>query len=102
GVEAGSVTGLVKLFWMHLGLEHPLAEFSGNVLRFQALIDAALDSVGQLTTRSRLEWWASHALPLNVKYYSITGAMANPEASDIDNTAFNTQIGYNKTYDDLS
>jgi pimeloyl-ACP methyl ester carboxylesterase len=102
GVDAKSIVGLTKLLWAQFDLAHPIADFAPNVLRFQALIDAALDGVGQLTTRARTEWWASHAIPLSVKYYSITGAMANPEASDVDNLAFNTAIGYNKTYDDLS
>lgn len=102
GVDGSSVLGLVQMFREHLGLDNPLNDFANNVRRFETLLDAVLDGVGTLTTHARKAWWSTHALPNEVKYYAITAAMANPEASDADRTAFNGKVGYNNSYDDLS
>lgn len=102
GTDPNSLFTMVSSLFTTLGLSNPIGDFSNNVKRFQALIDAVLDGTGQLTTRARVQWWTTHTLPKQVKYYSITAAMASPESNEFDRTAFDTKIGYAKTYDDLS
>jgi hypothetical protein len=76
------------------------SKFSSNVTRFQALLDSVLAGVGTLTSNSRLEWWKTHTLPTNVRYYSLSGAMARPDASDLEKDAWSKGVGYNSSVDD--
>lgn len=102
GIDPKSMLELVILGGGKLGIQHPVSDFGNNVRRFQAFLDSVLEGVGTLTTTARLNWWGTHSVPTSVHYYSITGAMANPEASEIDKKAFSTPIGYNNTFDDIS
>jgi pimeloyl-ACP methyl ester carboxylesterase len=101
-LDPKSMVSMVKMMWKQMGLSHPWGGFADNVRRFQFLIDAILSGVDQLTSSSCEAWWATHTLPKNVTYYSITAAMANPDASDIEKEVFDAPYGYSKrSYDDL-
>lgn len=102
GVDSRSLLGLILVAGKSLGLNAPWTGFSENVRRFQSFVDAALDGTGQLTSRARIEWWKTHEIPKSVRYYSMTAAMANPELGETDKLAFETKIGYSKSFDDLS
>ena len=101
-IDITSMLGLVGSVAGKLGLQRPATDFGNNVLRFQTFLDSVLAGVGTLTSSARTEWWKTHTLPTSVRYYSITGAMANPEAGEIDNKAYTTAIGYNNNFDDKS
>lgn len=101
-LDTKSILTLVKTAWTSLGLSKPIQDFPNNVRRFQAVVDAALGGVDSLTSKSRTEWWTQRTLPKSVTYYSMTAAMANPEASELEKAIFDGPLGYSKrSYDDL-
>jgi pimeloyl-ACP methyl ester carboxylesterase len=101
-LDPKSILSLVKTAWTSLGLSKPISDFDKNVRRFQAVVDAALGGVDSLTSKSRQAWWTIRTLPKNVTYYSVTAAMANPEASSLEMSIFDGAYGYSKrSYDDL-
>jgi pimeloyl-ACP methyl ester carboxylesterase len=101
-LDTKSILTLVKTAWTSLGLSKPISDFGNNVRRFQSVVDAALSGVDSLTSKSRQAWWSTRTLPKSVTYYSMTAAMANPEANDLEKSIFDGAFGYSKrSYDDL-
>jgi hypothetical protein len=66
-----------------LHLSSPNAEYCQNIERFKRTATQIMKGVATLTTDSRVEWWRTHTLPTNVRYYAITGTMgdATPEGA---------------------
>ena len=102
-VDLAAPRTLVTKFWWEFGLNRPITDFANNVRRFQIAIDAALNAVGELTTRSRLEWWRTKTLPKSVTYVSLSAAMADPDLGGVDKRAFESSLGYaRRSRDDMA
>lgn len=93
-MDAMGPLALTYKFLLQLGLTRPISNYSQNIVRGKALIDATVTGVEQLRTAERLEWWRTHRLPLSVKFYSIAGAMASPSEGGIGRLSFDSPLGY--------
>ena len=58
-------------------LASPLADYCPNVGRFKAALKKTLSGIDSLTTASRLDWWRTHTLPSNIRYFALTGTMGD-------------------------
>lgn len=83
--------------WGVLRMNKPGKEYCENIERFKTTARQIVKGVGTLTTRSRLDWFRTHTLPSNIRYYSITGTMgdATPEGRQatplvLNSTAYDT------------
>ncbi len=63
-----------------LHLMKPGSEYCQNIDRFKKTAQQILKGVETLTTQSRMEWWKTHTLPTNVRYYALTGTMGDATA----------------------
>jgi hypothetical protein len=97
---SGDVDGLIDL-------SAPISQHCQNVARGKTAIRQLLKGVTTLTTQSRIDWFKSHTLPSNIRYFSITGTMGdatadgqqvnplaiNPVANDIHSLDFRSLRG---------
>ncbi len=97
---AGDVDGLIDL-------SAPISQHCENVARGKTAVRQLLKGVTTLTTQSRIDWFKSHTLPSNIRYFSITGTMGdatpdgaqpnplvlNPVANDIHSLDFRSLRG---------
>eukprot|EP01105_Mastigella_eilhardi_P007451 TRINITY_DN18887_c0_g1_i1.p1 TRINITY_DN18887_c0_g1~~TRINITY_DN18887_c0_g1_i1.p1 ORF type:complete len:562 (-),score=132.18 TRINITY_DN18887_c0_g1_i1:46-1530(-) len=60
-------------------LRHPVEDYAGNVVRFQTAVTAIYDCVWMLTTAARASWWATHTVPTDITYMTVTGTQ--PDAA---------------------
>lgn len=58
-------------------LANPLADYCPNVDRFKMTLKKTLQGIDSLTTESRLDWWRTHTLPANIRYFALTGTMGD-------------------------
>ncbi len=79
-------------------LDAPIAEHCNNVERFKKTATQVIKGVKTLSTDSRLEWFRTHTLPTNIRYFAINGTMgdATPEGKRplplvLNRTAYDTQ-----------
>jgi hypothetical protein len=81
-----------------LGVLHmnaPSAEYCQNIERFKTTVTQVLKGVQTLTTQSRLEWFKSHTLPTNIRYFSITGTMGDATVEGAQPTLLvNDRVAY--------
>ena len=86
-----------------LGLLNPFRDYNLNIDRFRYFVDQLLASVNELTSRSRKEWWSKNELPQSTTYYAITAAMANPDASPLEEFMFLNPLSYaGQSFDDVT
>ncbi|MBL7689552.1 MAG: hypothetical protein JNJ49_16060 [Bdellovibrionaceae bacterium] len=101
-MDAMGPLALSYKFLLQLGLTKPFSDYSNNIRRGKALIDAAITGIEQLRTAERLEWWRTHRLPLTVKYYALAGAMASPSESAVGRMSFESPLTYaNRAVEDV-
>ena len=84
-----------------LGVLHmnaPNAEYCQNIERFKKTAVQIVKGVQTLTTDARTEWFRTHTLPSNIRYYAITGTMgdATPKGGAVspltlNETAYDTR-----------
>lgn len=79
-----------------------VTDFNGHVVRVRKFISSVLASVDDLKTKNRINWFKTHTLPKNLKYFSISAAMVDPAKSLQEKQIFEKNIGYNATLDDES
>ncbi len=96
-----TVMALIAKMVTELGFNDML-DFNGHVTRMKSFISQILSAVEGLKSKSMLEWWKTHKLPSNIKYYSIAAAMVDPEQSASAKSIFDSQSGYNNSLDDKS
>jgi len=58
-------------------LASPLAAYCPNVERFKAALKKTVAGIDTLTTAARLDWWRTHTLPTNLRYFALTGTMGD-------------------------
>jgi hypothetical protein len=58
-------------------LASPLADYCPNVERFKAALKKTVAGIDTLTTSARLDWWRTHTLPTNLRYFALTGTMGD-------------------------
>ena len=63
-----------------LHLNSPNAEYCQNIERFKKTAVQITKGVETLTTAARTEWFRTHTLPSNIRYYAITGSMGDATA----------------------
>lgn len=54
--------------------------YNTDIRRFKKLATAVKQGVTELTTDSRLAWWRTHEIPMTLKYFSISGTMAEKDS----------------------
>jgi hypothetical protein len=83
--STGAITGV-------LNLSAPNAEYCQNIERFKKTATQIVKGVNSLATQSRMDWWKTHTVPSNIRYYSITGTMgdATPKGKPVSPLAVNT------------
>jgi hypothetical protein len=84
-----------------LGVLHmnaPNAEYCQNIERFKKTAVQVVKGVETLTTQARTEWFRTHTLPSNIRYYAITGTMGDATANGgpvspltLNETAYDTR-----------
>jgi len=79
-----------------------VTDFNGHVVRVRKFVSSILASVEDLKTKNRINWFKTHTLPKNLKYFSISAAMVDPAKSLQEKKIFEKNIGYNATLDDES
>lgn len=80
-----------------LHLSSPSAEYCANIERFKVTATQIVKGVQTLTTESRMEWWKTHTVPANLRYFAITGTMGDatnegeqPSPLALNETAYDT------------
>lgn len=66
-----------------LGVLHmnaPNAEYCANIERFKKTAVQVVKGVETLTTQARTDWFHTHTLPSNIRYYAVTGTMGDATA----------------------
>jgi hypothetical protein len=63
-----------------LHMNSPNAEYCQNIERFKKTAVQIVKGVETLTTDARTEWFRTHTLPSNIRYYAITGTMGDATA----------------------
>lgn len=58
-------------------LASPLADYCPNVDRFKAALTKTVAGIDTLTTAARLDWWRTHTLPTNIRYFALAGTMGD-------------------------
>lgn len=79
-----------------------ITDLNGHVIRLKKFATGVLQSVTDLRTESRMTWFKENTLPKNIKYYSISAAMVDPEKSAIEKEIYEKKIGYNGGLDDAA
>jgi hypothetical protein len=81
---AGDADGLINL-------SVPISEYCQNVERGKTAIRQLVKGAQTLTTQQRIDWFKTHTLPTNIRYFSITGTMGNAtaEGDQVDPLAVN-------------
>jgi hypothetical protein len=51
-----------------------------NIESFKQSVSAIIAGASSLTTSEREEWWATHVVPTDVKYFALTGTMGDATA----------------------
>ena len=84
-----------------LGVLHmasPNAEYCQNIERFKKTATQVIKGVQTLTTASRTDWFKTHTLPSNIRYFAITGTMGDATAEGtpvsplaLNETAYDTK-----------
>jgi hypothetical protein len=84
-----------------LGVLHmnaPSAEYCQNIERFKKTAVQVVKGVQTLTTQARTDWFHTHTLPSNIRYYAITGTMGDATAKGapvspltLNETAYDTR-----------
>jgi hypothetical protein len=100
---------LIQNLWQSLDLDKIRSytdadAYNHNINCFRYFVDQLEESVKELSSAARLQWWKANALPTNPIYYSITAAMANPK-SPFPNEAhlFYNPLAYaNGSFDDYN
>jgi len=59
-------------------LKDPIGDYAGNIDRFKIAAAAINESTYSLITRLRTEWWATHTVPTDVKYFFVNDAQVDP------------------------
>eukprot|EP00727_Mastigamoeba_balamuthi_P009567 m51a1_g5232 putative polygalacturonase (695) ;mRNA; f:293197-298781 len=54
---------------------HPVINYDENIQRLKNLLGGILTSMRLLSTKTRTEWWATHTLPADRLYASVTGTL---------------------------
>jgi len=74
-----------------LRMNRPSTEYCQNIESFKTTARQVMKGVATLTTQARLDWYRTHTLPTNVRYFAITGTMgdATPEGGEVSPLALN-------------
>lgn len=96
-----TVAALIAKMGAEFGLKSIL-DFNGHVKRMQTFITEVLKAVNELTSASRIDWWKTHTLPKQIKYYSLAAAMVDPDKDGVENEIFHSGDGYSDSLDDQS
>jgi hypothetical protein len=81
-----------------LHMNSPNAEYCQNIERFKKTAVQVVKGVETLTTQARIDWFHTHTLPSNIRYYAITGTMGDATAEGapvspltLNETAYDTR-----------
>lgn len=70
-------TLVLKVILNSFRLDKFITQYSLNIRRMKTVIREAQIAVKQLTTPVRIAWWQNHTIPTHVRYYALTGTMAD-------------------------
>lgn len=79
-----------------------ILDLNGHVIRLRKFANSVLQAAIDLRTESRMNWFKNNTLPKNIKYYSISAAMVDPENSSIEKEIYSAKIGYDNGVDDIA
>lgn len=72
-------------------------QYDLNLKKLKILVEKLINSVYQLSTRERLNWWKTSNLPnLGITYYSISSTMSNPANGKLESELMINPYSYNQ------
>jgi pimeloyl-ACP methyl ester carboxylesterase len=95
--DPGSLIRLLhQLTFVQFDLDHFHEDHFDNVARFKVAFDKILAGARALSTSSRLDWWRSHTVPGNLRYFAVTGTMGDITVGGTVKPIVANQISYNR------
>lgn len=106
-VDPTSIAGMTIALAQDLGIEHPVTDYNKNIERFRYFVGELMASMKELSSEARQEWWKKRDVPTSLTYYSMPGAMANPDAPRaeraMEKRMFENPLSYGSgSFDDVS